>query len=208
LGGGAFFFYLVSSRQLKFTAYLSDINKELINAYRVIKDDVGALIDILKIHEKEYKANPNEYYYKLRAQQQVKSLTDVENASRFITLNKTCYNGLYRVNKEGIFNVAIERYKKPPFICNSKNLRNVSIALRQTSAHLFVNDYRETLELARGGDFVYLDPPYKPTSITANFTSYTNKGFRDKNQIELHEVFKTLDAKGCKLMLGNSDTPF
>jgi DNA adenine methylase len=207
LGGGAFFFYLVSSKQLKFTTYLSDINKELINAYRVIKDDVEALIDILKIYEKRYKANPNEYYYKLRAQQQVNSLTDVESAARFITLNKTCYNGLYRVNKDGIFNVPIGRYKNP-MICDSKNVRNVSIALRHTNARLFVNDYRESLELAREGDFIYLDPPYKPISITANFTSYTNDGFRDQNQIELHETFKKLNRKGCKIMLSNSDTPF
>ena len=93
-------------------------------------------------------------------------------------------------------------------ICDSKNLRNVSIALRHTNAHLFVNDYQETLELAEEGDFIYLDPPYKPTSTTASFTSYTNDGFRDQNQIELHETFRKLDRKGCKVMLSNSDTPF
>jgi DNA adenine methylase len=92
-------------------------------------------------------------------------------------------------------------------ICNSKNLRNISIALRHTNAHLFVKDY-QTLELAGEGDFIYLDPPYKPTSITASFTSYTNDGFRYQNQIELHETFKKLDIKGCKVMLSNSDTPF
>ena len=204
LGGGAFFFYLVSSKQLKFTAYLSDINKELINAYRVIKDDVEALIEILRIHEKGYKSNPYDYYYKLRAE--LKPLTDVENAARFITLNKTCYNGLYRVNKDGMFNVPIGRYKNP-LICDNKNLRNVSIALRHTNANLFVKNYQEALELAREGDFIYLDPPYKPASKTASFTSYTNDGFRDQNQIELHETFKKLDKKGCKIMLSNSDTP-
>jgi DNA adenine methylase len=205
LGGGAFFFYLVSSKQLKFTAYLSDVNKELINAYKVIKDDVEALIELLRIHEKGYKLNPNEYYYKLRAEP--KPPTDVESAARFITLNKTCYNGLYRVNKDGMFNVPIGRYKNP-LICDSKNLRNVSIALRHTNAHLFANNYQETLELSREGDFIYLDPPYKPTSITANFTSYTNDGFGDKDQIALYEIFKKLDRKGCKIMLSNSDTPF
>lgn len=207
LGGGAFFFYLVSSKQLKFTAYLSDVNKELINAYKVIKDDVEALIELLRVHEKRYKVSPNEYYYKLRAARS-KPLTDVESAARFITLNKTCYNGLYRVNKDGMFNVPIGRYKNP-LICDSKNLRNVSIALRHTNAHLFANNYQGTLELARGeGDFIYLDPPYKPTSITANFTSYTNDGFGDKDQIALYEIFKKLDRKGCKIMLSNSDTPF
>jgi DNA adenine methylase len=148
MGGGAFFFYLVSSKQLKFAAYLSDVNKELIDAYRVVKDDVEALIELLKVHEKGYKANPNEFYYKLRAEQ-LESLTDVESAARFITLNKTCFNGLYRVNRNGLFNVPIGRYKNPK-ICDSENLRNVSIALRHTNAQLFVNNYHETLELARG----------------------------------------------------------
>jgi DNA adenine methylase len=205
LGGGAFFFYLVSSKQLKFTAYLSDVNKELINAYKVVKDEVEKLIELLRVHEKGYKANPDEYYYRLRAK--FKPLTDVESAARFITLNKTCYNGLYRVNKDGMFNVPIGRYKNP-LICDSKNLQNVSLALRHTNAHLFVNNYRETLELAKEDDFIYLDPPYKPTSITASFTSYTNEGFTDKDQIALHETFKKLDRKGCKIMLSNSDTPF
>jgi DNA adenine methylase Dam len=206
LGGCALFFYLVSSKQLKFTAYLSDVNKELINAYKVIKDDVEALIELLRIHEKGYKANPDEYYYKLRAEP--KPLTDVESAARFITLNKTCYNGLYRVNKNGMFNVPIGRYKNP-LICDSKNLRNVSMALRHTNAHLFVSNYQETLELAGDkGDFIYLDPPYKPTSTTASFTGYTKEGFGEKDQIALCEVFKKLDRKGCKIMLSNSDTPF
>ena len=207
LGGGAFFFYLVSSsKQLKFTAYLSDVNKELINAYKVVKDDVGKLIELLRIHEKGYKANPDEYYYKLRAK--FKPLTDVESAARFITLNKTCYNGLYRVNKDGMFNVPIGRYKKNPVICDSKNLRNVSIALRHTNARLFVRNYQEILELAKEDDFIYLDPPYNPTSTTASFTSYTNEGFTDKDQIALRETFKKLDRKGCKIILSNSDTPF
>jgi DNA adenine methylase len=208
LGGGAFFFYLVSRKQLKFTTtYLSDVNKELINAYRVVKDDVEALIELLRIHEEGYKANSDGYYYKLRAE--FKFLTEIESAARFITLNKTCYNGLYRVNKDGMFNVPIGRYKKNPLICDSKNLRNISIALRHTNARLFVNNYQEALELTKGeGDFIYLDPPYNPTSTTASFTSYTNDGFTDKDQIALHEIFKKLDRKGCKIILSNSDTPF
>jgi DNA adenine methylase Dam len=204
LGGGAFFFYLVSSKQLKFTAYLSDVNKELINTYKVIKDDVEELIELLRIHEKEYKGNPDEYYYKLRAES--KSLINIESAARFITLNKTCYNGLYRVNREGIFNVPIGRYKNPPLICDSKNLQNVSIALRHTNAQLFVSNYQEILELAKENDFIYLDPPYNPTSRTASFTSYTRDGFGDKDQISLYETFKNLDRKGCKILLSNSDT--
>ncbi len=207
LGGGAFFFYLVSSRQLKFTAYLSDVSKELINAYKVIKNDVEELIELLKLHEKGYKANPNEYYYKLR-DAQFQPLTDSESAARFITLNKTCYNGLYRVNRDGLFNVPIGKFKKSPLICDSENLRNVSMALRHTNAYVLVSNYLEILELAKENDFIYLDPPYKPMSITANFTSYTNEGFTDKDQVALHETFKKLDKRGCKILLSNSDTPF
>ena len=206
LGGGAFFFYLVSSKQLNFTPYLSDVNKELINAYRIIKDDVEALIELLRIHEKGYKVNPNEYYYKLRAES--KPLTDVESAARFITLNKTCYNGLHRVNGDGLFNVPIGKFKKSPLICDAENLRNVSMALRHTNAHLLVSNYQKILELAREDDFIYVDPPYKPTSLSANFTSYTRDGFADKDQIALYETFKKLDRKGCKILLSNSDTPF
>jgi DNA adenine methylase len=106
-----------------------------------------------------------------------------------------------------MFNVPIGRYKNPK-ICDSENLRNVNIVLRHTNAQFFVNDYQETLELAREDDFIYLDPPYRPTSITANFTSYTRDGFGDKDQIALFEAFKKLDRKGCKVMLSNSDTPF
>jgi DNA adenine methylase len=208
LGGGAFFFYLISSssKQLKFDAYLSDINKELINAYKVVKYDVEALVELLSIHEKGYKTNAIEYYYKLRAEQ-FNHLTDVESAARFITLNKTCYNGLYRVNKDGIFNVPIGRYKNPR-ICDIKNLQNISRALERTNAHIFARNYREALESVTEEDFIYLDPPYRPTSITARFTSYTNEGFIDNDQIELHKTFKKLDRKGVKIMLSNSDTPF
>lgn len=205
LGGGAFFFYLVSEKQLRFTAYLSDINDELITAYKVVKNDVEKLVEPLRIHERQYKTNPNEYYYKLRAE--IRAFDDVERAARFITLNKTCYNGLYRVNKNGLFNVPIGRYKKP-LICDAENLRNVSLALRHSKAHLLVGRYGEILEEAQTDDFIYLDPPYRPTSSTARFTSYTDAGFDDSDQQELYQVFRKLDRKGCKVLLSNSDSPF
>jgi DNA adenine methylase len=205
LGGGAFFFHLASEKQLRFTAYLSDVNDELITAYKVVKNDVERLVELLRIHAREYKKDRYEYYYKLRAE--IKPLHDVEKAARFITLNKTCYNGLYRVNKNGMFNVPIGNYKNP-LICDTDNLRSVSLALRHSNAHLLVSDYKEILQDAQQDDFVYLDPPYKPTSATASFTSYTNAGFRDADQQELYEVFRRLDRKGCKLLLSNSDTSF
>jgi DNA adenine methylase len=205
LGGGAFFFYIVSQKHLHFTAHLSDVNKELINAYSVVKNDVEKLIELLRYHEKEYKKNPRDYYYKLRAE--FKPLNNIEAAARFITLNKTCYNGLYRVNKNGMFNVPIGKYKNP-LICDSENIRNVSLALRHSDAHILVCDYKEILETAKENDFVYLDPPYKPSSPTANFTGYTNDGFGDRDQIRLRDVFKRLDRRGCKVLLSNSDTSF
>lgn len=205
LGGGAFFFYLASSKQLRFTAYLSDINEELINSYKVVKNDVEELIILLHKHERKYKKDPHEYYYKLRAE--IKPPNDIERAARFITLNKTCYNGLYRVNKNGMFNVPMGKYKNP-LICDGDNLRNVSLALKHSDAHILVSNFRDILHDANKGDFIYLDPPYKPISETARFTSYTHDGFDDKDQRDLYDVFRMLDRKGCKILLSNSDTPF
>jgi DNA adenine methylase len=200
---------LASSKRLRFTAYLSDVNQEFINAYRVVRDNVEKLIELLRFHDSGYKASPKEYYYELRGleKDQLPPMNEIESAARFLTLNKTCFNGVYRVNREGRFNVPIGDYKNP-LICDSKNLRDVSVVLRNTDTHLSVNDYKEALKLAREGDFVYLDPPYKDTSKTANFTSYTKEGFTDKDQIALHETFKNLDRRGCKVLLSNSDTPF
>jgi DNA adenine methylase len=204
LGGGAFFFYLVSERNLRFGAFLSDINAELINAYKIVKQNADELIELLKVYEREYRKNPTSYYYKLRDEMIPSS--GIEGAARFVTLNKTCYNGLYRVNKSGKFNVPIGKYKNP-LICDAGNLRNVSLALRHSRATLLLADYGAVLEQASRNDFIYLDPPYKPTSATANFTGYTNTGFNDSDQEELRDIFKKLDKKGCKVLLSNSDTP-
>lgn len=209
LGGGAFFFYLVSVKHLQFSAvYISDVNAELINAYKVIKDNVEQLIELLRVHKRKYEKGPREYYYALRAAE-IKQTNDVERAARFITLNKTCFNGLYRVNKNGKFNVPLGRYKNP-IICDSENLRNVSLALRHSMAHISVNSYKDVLlqNACSNDDFVYLDPPYQPMSSTANFTAYTHNGFSDQDQRELYDIFKELDKRGCKVLLSNSDTPF
>ena len=155
LGGGAVFFHLTTKKNAQFTAYLSDINEELITAYKVVKDNVVRLIDLLKAHQIHYNKNPTEFYYKLR---DARPVTDVERTARFITLNKTCYNGLYRVNKRGIFNVPIGRYKNP-LICDSKNLEYVSLSLRYSKAMIELSDYKQILlENARQGDFVYFRP--------------------------------------------------
>jgi DNA adenine methylase len=205
LGGGAMFFHIISNKDIQFTAYLSDVNEELINAFNVIKNDVEKLIEVLKNHEVEYKKNPLEYYYELRSN--IKSTNNIQRAARFITLNKTCYNGLYRVNKKGIFNVPIGRYKNP-VICDSDNLKKVSVALRYSKAQIQVSDYKVILlQKAEEDDFIYLDPPYNPTSSTASFTNYTNTGFNDNDQKELADIFKKLDDRKCKVLLSNSDTP-
>jgi DNA adenine methylase len=199
------FFYLASGSNRRFTAFLSDTNSELINAYRIIRDRPEELIKILKYHQKNYRKSQSEYYYHLRAR--INALNNVKSAARFIALNKTCYNGLYRVNRDGLFNVPIGRYKNP-LICDKDNLMNVSSLLKESKSNIHVSDYREMLiDNAAEGDFVYLDPPYNPVSSTANFTGYTNSGFGDNDQIQLSKIFKKLDARRCYLLLSNSDTP-
>ena len=208
LGGGAFFYYLASVRNLRFVAYLSDLNQELMNVYKVVKSNVNELIDILTTYKVEYQKEPQKFYYELRDKFDIEISTPVENAARFITLNKTCYNGLYRVNSYGKFNVPIGRYKNP-IICDSKNLCNASLILRSLESHLYWEHYHKILtDKAQEGDFVYLDPPYDPMSPTANFTGYTGAGFTERDQEHLAGTFKELDARGCKILLSNSDTEY
>lgn len=201
LGGGAVFFQLAS---LDRNAFLSDINYELINAYRVIKNHVEELIPALIYHQNEYNKSPKKYYYHLRDSTGV--MNKINKAARFIALNKTCYNGLYRVNKNGLFNVPIGRYKNP-IICDANNLRKMSVVLKRSGSYLEVSDYKKILvEKAERDDFVYLDPPFYPISNTANFTSYTNNGFSLEDQRELATIFDELTGKGCKVLLSNSNT--
>ncbi|HNW96447.1 MAG TPA: DNA adenine methylase [Candidatus Paceibacterota bacterium] len=194
VGGGAVFFDLLPE-----TAYLSDLNNELVITYNVIKNDVESLIKSLKKHKFD-----REYFLKVRAQNPEK-LSDLNVASRFIYLNKACFNGMYRVNSSGEFNVPFGRYTNP-CICDEDNLRRVSKVLK--NVEIKRQDYKEVLKRARRGDFIYFDPPYYPVSKTASFTSYTNNSFLDKEQIELRDTFIELHKRGCFVMLSNSDTPF
>lgn len=201
LGGGAVFFQIASSDR---NAFLSDINTELIDAYKVIKNHVEELITALIYHQNQYNKSPKKYYYHLRDSTRVMNKTD--KAARFIALNKTCYNGLYRVNRNGLFNVPIGRYRNP-LICDADNLRNTSVVLKRSGSYLGVSDYKKILvEKAGKDDFVYLDPPFYPISNTANFTSYTNNGFSLHDQKELATIFDELTGKGCKVLLSNSNT--
>jgi DNA adenine methylase len=200
LGGGALFFHLAS--RLEFGAHLSDANRDLVNACNVVKNDVEELMALLEGHEGNYRKAPAQYYYQLRSTQPDSSL---EAAARFIALNKTCYNGLYRVNKSGTFNVPIGRYKNPT-ICDRNQLYNASAALNRSDAQIVASDYRQALRKTREGDFVYLDPPFNPLSKTANFVDYTKRGFGEQDQASLAQVFRELDRKGCRVLLSNSDT--
>lgn len=194
VGGGAVFFDLLPEK-----AFLSDLNPELVITYNVIKNDVNELIKSLKKHKYN-----KEYYLKVRAKNPNK-LSDVEIASRFIFLNRTCFNGMYRVNSRGQFNVPFGKYSNP-IICDEKNLLKASKALQ--NVEIKKQDYKQVLKKAKKGDFVYFDPPYYPISKTASFTSYTSEAFLDKEQIELRDTFLKLHKKGCFVMLSNSDTPF
>jgi len=194
VGGGAVFFDLLPEK-----AYLSDLNNELVVTYNVIKSDVESLIKSLKKHK-----NTKDYFLKIRAQKS-EDLTDLQIASRFIYLNRTCFNGLYRVNSKGGFNVPFAGNKNP-LICDEENLRKVSKALK--NVEIKNQDYKAVLKKAKKGDFIYFDPPYYPVSKTSSFTSYTNKAFLEKEQVELRNTFDELNKKRCFLMLSNSDTPF
>ncbi len=194
VGGGAVFFDIQP-----YNAVLSDVNEELITTYQVIKECPEELIKSLKKHKYE-----KEYYLSVRAKQP-QNLSKVEIAARFIYLNRTGFNGLYRVNSKGEFNVPFGRYNNP-VICDEVNLRNVHQLLK--NVQIAKRDYKDVLKHANKGDFVYFDPPYYPVNKTSSFTSYTAGGFLEKEQIELRDTFNKLHKKGCFVMLSNSDTPF
>lgn len=194
VGGGAVFFDLLPEK-----AELSDLNSELATTYNVIKNDVDVLIKSLKKHKYE-----KEHYLKVRAKDP-KKLSDVEIASRFIFLNRTGFNGMYRVNSKGGFNVPFGKYTNP-IICDEENLRKVSKALQKVT--IKEQNYKVVFKKAKKGDFVYFDPPYYPVSRTASFISYTADSFLEKEQKELRYTFVELHKRGCFVMLSNSDTPF
>ena len=195
LGGGAIFFYL--NPQL---AVLTDINAELVNTYRCVKNNVEELILLLKEHQLKHS---KEYYYGVR---QGNGITPIEKAARLIYLNKTCFNGLYRENSKGEFNVPIGKYKNPK-ICNPVLLRSVSAALQPTQ--IDVRPFEDILKYASSSDdFVYFDPPYYPLSPTSNFTAYSRYSFSKDDQIRLKKVFAELAEREVKVMLSNSDSQF
>ena len=209
LGGGAVLFDILSKYKLD-EVYISDKNLELINTYKSIRDNVDILIKSLKEMEEQYIPLNNEdrkiYYYEKREEYNSlkinSEVNNIEKAILFIFLNKTCFNGLYRVNKKGKFNVPMGAYKKPK-ICDEENLKNVSLTLRNVK--IVYADYRESEKFIDDKTFVYIDPPYRPLNITSSFTSYTENDFSDKEQIELAEYINVLNKKGAKIVISNSD---
>jgi len=199
IGGGALYFELKPE-----DAIINDYNPELTNLYQVIKDKPDELIDDLATH-----INTSEYYYYLRALDRdvelYRDLTSVQKASRFIFLNKTGFNGLYRVNKQGQCNVPYGRYVNPK-ILDEQNILSCSQQLSTTT--IKTGDFENIKEFVKEGDFVYFDPPYVPLNATSSFTGYTDKGFDDDMQFRLKELCDYIDSIGAYFMLSNSYTEF
>lgn len=214
VGGGALFFFLKRKYRIK-KAYLFDINREIIVGYKVIKYNPMGLINELKELHKEYLSydivRRKEYYYKIRKiyNKQMQKFnfenyndTWTKRASYLIFLNKTCFNGLFRQNKKGEFNVPHGRYKNPN-ICDAENLIEVHRALQDTE--IFCGDFMESESFIRENGLVYFDPPYRPLSTTSSFTNYSKEGFGEEDQRRLADFYKAMDRKGAFLILSNSD---
>ncbi|MCC6875115.1 MAG: DNA adenine methylase [Sandaracinaceae bacterium] len=197
MGGAAMFF---ARRPVR--ALLSDVNPALVHTYTMVRDHVHQVIDALEALAHDHDV---ERYYEVRSRYNTCDLDPAERAATFIYLNKTCFNGLHRVNRRGEFNVPAGRYKNPR-ILDAEGLHAASHALAR--AEIRHAGYESLLASARPGDFVYFDPPYEPVSPTASFTSYAESGFGQDDQRRLRDVFAELSRRGCKCMLSNSDVPF
>ncbi len=210
VGGGAVLFDILSKYSLE-SVYISDINAELINTYRIIKDDVDELVFMLTSMQSEFVPMNTELrkayymtkrerfnYLKVNGNKSAK----IEKAALMIFLNKTCFNGLYRVNKKGLFNVPMGSYKNPQ-ICDEENLRAVSEKLQNVK--IVCGDYRKSADFIDNCTFVYFDPPYRPITDTASFTAYTENLFNDEAQIKLAKFVDSMHGKGAKIVISNSD---
>jgi len=214
IGGGAVFFYI--NQKFSFEhCYICDINEELILSYRVIKKSVKKLIKKLELFESDYFSRNDEdrklFYYEVREKFNQKNSrinyqkynSDwIERAAQIIFLNRTCFNGLFRVNQKGEFNVPYGKYKNPD-ILNEDNLKDVATLLKTTQ--ILLGDFATCSKFIDDKTFVYLDPPYRPLNVTSSFTSYSKNGFSDGDQKRLARFYKKIDKKGAKIMLSNSD---
>lgn len=202
VGAGALFFDLQPNH-----AIINDTNSQLILTYNIIKYHVEELIEILELHRKN---NTEEYYYYIRSLDrnvnEFNNMTDIEKAARLIFLNKTCYNGLYRVNSQGLFNVPYGRYKNPA-ICEAPVLRAISTFLSNNDIDIMNDDFTAAVQIADSRTFVYFDPPYHSPNNT-NFTGYQADGFDENEQLRLRDTYVNLTNRGVKCLLSNSDTEF
>lgn len=210
VGGGAVLFDILSKYNLE-KVYISDINAELINTYRIIKNDVDELVLMLTVMQNKFlpqNTDERKKYYLLKRERfndlKVNGVekTNIEKAALMIFLNKTCFNGLFRVNKNGLFNVPMGAYKNP-MICDEDNLRAVSEKLQNVT--IVCGDYRESAGFIDKKTFVYFDPPYRPITDTASFTAYTENLFNDEEQVDLANFVDDMHRKGAKILVSNSD---
>ena len=201
LGGGAVMFHLLGKNQ-ETRCKVSDLNSDLVLAYVTIRDRLDELIISLESHAKNYHKNPDSYYYGVRESE---PKNQIDKVSRLLFLNRTCFNGLYRVNSKGKFNVPLGRYSNPNIV-NEQNLASVSRALQSRKIQISCRDFTAVLSDAKKGDFVYFDPPYQPVSNTANFTNYTNRDFTYEDLAKLVDVSEKLTNKGCKVLHSNSNS--
>jgi len=201
LGGGAVLFDLLAKKP-NLKCSVSDLNSDLVLAYVTIRDKLGRLIESLENHSKNYHKDSTGYYYEIRKQE---PKSQIEKVSRLLFLNKTCFNGLYRVNSKGKFNVPLGRYTNPNIV-NRENLTTVSKFLQSDKIKISCRDFESILKDAKKGDFVYFDPPYQPVSDTANFTSYTHRDFTEDDLQRLADLANQLNSKGSHVLLSNSNT--
>ncbi len=210
VGGGAVLFDILSKYDLE-EVYISDINAELINLYRIIRDDIDKLVAMLRVYQSEFVPMDTEHRkaYYMEKRERFNDLkvngnesVNIEKAALMIFLNKTCFNGLFRVNKKRLFNVPMGSYKNP-MICDEENLRAVSEKLQ--NVRIVCGDYRESADFIDENTFVYFDPPYRPITDTASFTAYTENLFNDEEQIELARFVDDMHRKGAKVVISNSD---
>ncbi len=210
VGGGAVLFDILDKYRLD-EVYISDVNAELVNAYIAIRDHVYTLIELLEKYQREYipynTEKRKEYYINKRIRFNELKISNyesenIEKAALMIFLNRTCFNGLYRVNKKGLFNVPMGSYKNP-LICDEKNLRTVSKKLH--NVNIVCGDYKMAETFIDKYTFVYFDPPYRPINETSNFTAYTEDAFDDRSQIQLAEFVNCMSERGAKILISNSD---
>lgn len=202
IGGGALFFEVEPKN-----AVINDFNSDLILAYKQIRDNVDKLIAVLETHKEN---NSKEYYLDLRAVDRdgrIEKMSEVEKAARLLYMLRVNFNGLYRVNLKNQFNVPYGRYKNPKIV-DKPLLYSISKYLNENNIDILSGDFSDAVITASSGDFVYFDPPYAPVSSTSSFTSYTNEGFNQEDQIRLRDTFVELSSRGVNVMLSNSDVDF